>query len=396
MANGTFTCDICGATFEQRGRGPRRRCCQECRNRQYADLLASKRKSTEVECLACGVRFVGGKHRKFCGQCPCVEGRCDGLATKGRGLCEVHAGRERQASLVQSRADRICTECGKVIPGHVNGNRKYCSDLCSREVERRSLLASDAYKRAQAKHKQRRREDPEYRAELNRRKRNVARVCEWCGADYLGRKSRAVRFCSIQCHNGYHNSLRSPVASPWSPKWPDVIRRNDGLDALNAAARWKSSQVAVIRRNVPLETMKRAMVYAERDRRVRFVGVSCRGCGEVFLWDYRVGGVAAVWCSTRCSVRPARERRRARKRDAYVEDVYRAQVYRRDRYRCQICNGRLAMKQVVPHPKAPTIDHIIPLAVGGTHEMKNVQAAHFWCNANKNANAANDQLLLFG
>jgi len=163
------------------------------------------------------------------------------------------------------------------------------------------------------------------------------------------------------------------LASPWSPKWPDVIRRN-----------------------VPLEEVRRAIIYAERDRRVRFVGVACKGCGEVFLWDYSEGGVASQWCSTKCSKRRAHERRRARKRNAYVEDVDRHQVFARDRYRCQICNGRLAMKQVVPHPKAPTIDHIIPLKAGGTHEMRNVQAAHFVCNSRKSANAANDQLLLFG
>jgi hypothetical protein len=345
--------------------------------------------------MACGAVFIGGKHRKFCGQCPCIEVDCD-EPIAAESLCRNHYERlkyrRKREAEVAARLPRFCVECGGEIPPEANALRKLCSVGCQSSA----VVKSDAYKRAQEQRKQRRREDPEYRIEVLRSLRKYERTCEWCGADYLGRKSRAVRFCSIQCHNGYHNSLRSPVASPWSPKWPDVIRRNDGLDALNAAARWKSSQVAVIRRNVPLETMKRAMVYAERDRRVRFVGVSCRGCGEVFLWDYRVGGVAAVWCSTRCSVRPARERRRARKRDAYVEDVYRAQVFARDRYRCQICNGRLAMKQVVPHPKAPTMDHIIPLAVGGTHEMKNVQAAHFWCNANKSANAANDQLLLFG
>jgi 5-methylcytosine-specific restriction endonuclease McrA len=34
---------------------------------------------------------------------------------------------------------------------------------------------------------------------------------------------------------------------------------------------------------------------------------------------------------------------------------------------------------------SPTIDHILPLARGGTHEPSNVQAAHFGCNAAKGA-----------
>jgi 5-methylcytosine-specific restriction endonuclease McrA len=32
---------------------------------------------------------------------------------------------------------------------------------------------------------------------------------------------------------------------------------------------------------------------------------------------------------------------------------------------------------------APTIDHVLALAAGGTHEMANVQAAHFICNSLK-------------
>jgi 5-methylcytosine-specific restriction endonuclease McrA len=39
----------------------------------------------------------------------------------------------------------------------------------------------------------------------------------------------------------------------------------------------------------------------------------------------------------------------------------------------------------VPEPLAPTIDHIIALANGGTHEPTNVQCAHFICNATKGA-----------
>lgn len=90
------------------------------------------------------------------------------------------------------------------------------------------------------------------------------------------------------------------------------------------------------------------------------------------------------------------DRRRARKLAAYVEDIDPDYVLKRDGYRCQICGKRLAIAERVPHPKAPTIDHIIPLAQGGTHEYSNVQAAHFMCNAMKGDRAASDQLILVG
>lgn len=93
-----------------------------------------------------------------------------------------------------------------------------------------------------------------------------------------------------------------------------------------------------------------------------------------------------------------RDRRAARKRDAYVADVNRRYIYERDHWTCQICGKALRRKAKVPHPLAPTIDHIIPLGarpIRGTHEPANCQAAHFICNAKK-SDGGTDQLLLFG
>lgn len=39
----------------------------------------------------------------------------------------------------------------------------------------------------------------------------------------------------------------------------------------------------------------------------------------------------------------------------------------------------------MPDRLAPTLDHIIPLAAGGTHEPSNCQCAHFSCNSAKGA-----------
>jgi 5-methylcytosine-specific restriction endonuclease McrA len=38
-----------------------------------------------------------------------------------------------------------------------------------------------------------------------------------------------------------------------------------------------------------------------------------------------------------------------------------------------------------PDLMAATLDHIIPIAQGGTHEPRNVQLAHFSCNVRKRA-----------
>jgi 5-methylcytosine-specific restriction endonuclease McrA len=119
-------------------------------------------------------------------------------------------------------------------------------------------------------------------------------------------------------------------------------------------------------------------------------------CGSVI--ELHCFNMKRRYCDT-CLVsqrRRDKDKRRALKRDAYVADVSPTKIYRRDGYRCKLCSKRLNMRVVVPHPMAPTIDHIIPLAQGGTHEPANAQAAHFLCNSIKGDRGGNEQLLLIG
>lgn len=76
--------------------------------------------------------------------------------------------------------------------------------------------------------------------------------------------------------------------------------------------------------------------------------------------------------------------------------VYRSEIYKRDRYLCHICGKKVRRKAQVPHPMAPTLDHLVPLALGGTHEPANVATAHFMCNSIKGDRLGGDQLALVG
>lgn len=53
------------------------------------------------------------------------------------------------------------------------------------------------------------------------------------------------------------------------------------------------------------------------------------------------------------------------------------------------------MTEVVPHPKAPTIDHVVPVSEGGDDTRTNVQLACFRCNSAKGARGS-QQLALIG
>lgn len=126
----------------------------------------------------------------------------------------------------------------------------------------------------------------------------------------------------------------------------------------------------------------------------------CKECGAIFTPEY--GNKKRTFCSDECLSRHANRSskhiRRERLKVAFRERVYRAEICKRDGFKCQICKTKVNMKANVPHPLAPTMDHIIALANGGTHEASNVRLAHFMCNSLRGDRCSDggDQLLLFG
>lgn len=114
----------------------------------------------------------------------------------------------------------------------------------------------------------------------------------------------------------------------------------------------------------------------------------CSYCGNVFYSQYP----NKKYCSDRCKDRAKKRsgvsiRNRCRKYGVYYDPTVTSErVFERDRYICQICGlvcdpsdkswGTLG-------PYAPTVDHILALANGGTHTWGNVQCAHAICNSYK-------------
>jgi 5-methylcytosine-specific restriction endonuclease McrA len=78
-----------------------------------------------------------------------------------------------------------------------------------------------------------------------------------------------------------------------------------------------------------------------------------------------------------------KRRRRALKRGARSESYTLAEIAVRDGHLCGLCHAQVPMDLAVPHPQAPTVDHVVPLAKGGDDTRANVQLAHFICNSLK-------------
>lgn len=79
-------------------------------------------------------------------------------------------------------------------------------------------------------------------------------------------------------------------------------------------------------------------------------------------------------------------RRRARLRSQFVAPVDAAAIYRRDRGRCHICGKHVRQVDA-------SMDHLIPISLGGPHAPWNVALTHLRCNLRR-SNTGPAQLLL--
>ena len=125
----------------------------------------------------------------------------------------------------------------------------------------------------------------------------------------------------------------------------------------------------------------------------------CQGCGK----EFRGRNHRQKHCSDRCAVlawqrqNPERyaelgrrhaSQRRARIAATAVEDFTEADVRMAHGDDCYLCGDRINFKLKWPHPKSPSLDHIVPLSRGGTHTLDNVAMACLSCNHSKNARPA--------
>jgi hypothetical protein len=64
---------------------------------------------------------------------------------------------------------------------------------------------------------------------------------------------------------------------------------------------------------------------------------------------------------------------------------------------CWICKRRIGKTFKYPHPRSPSIDHILPLSLGGDDTALNKKAAHLGCNMARGAGRPGEQMpMAFG
>lgn len=237
-----------------------------------------------------------------------------------------------------------CKRCGTGFTPS-NGNQRYCTKRCQKagELER-------------------------HRAKL------VPMTCAHCGAEFMGRRwhqkdaEHKRRYCSAGCDAD-------------AKRWRYIKRTSSPLD-------WRECQ-GCQQRFISRNGKDRCASCPRVTLRIRY-SRSCDLCGSwLTTWQPH-----QRHCSRVCARRAMRDRYRTRLTGAFVEPVYRVKVYERDRWTCRLCGEPVDLTARVPDPLAPTLDHILPLALGGEHSYANAQCAHYRCNHLKGAKCEEQMVLI--
>lgn len=223
-----------------------------------------------------------------------------------------------------------------------------------------------------------------------------------CSVDECVRPTLGRGLCASHYSVWHRSQKRYTITCPECGEVAEVARKATRYCSrrCSAAAAGRASAEAH-RRSTPREIEiyvppKRPISVVHVRTKNRLTSGRCRVCNEWFVSEHR-----DVTCSSVCRSeyrrdrrRAGKDRRRARKRQAFVETVYRKKVFEADGYRCHLCGKKTDPSKAAPHPKAPTLDHIVPLADGGRHERTNCRTAHFLCNSRKGDRGGGEQLLL--
>jgi 5-methylcytosine-specific restriction endonuclease McrA len=262
-----------------------------------------------------------------------------------------------------------CPQCGTHFA--FRAGKKFCSRVCK--------------KRYGSRHDVRHRNAPE-------------RICAGCGVTFRRKTSTkdAAKFCSRECAFSYN--VQGRLASQESRELAASFRVSYSVRRAKCqdCGSWTTSQNGRLR-------CEECDIIHKRNRQDELRGVvrankTCPECGTLFIAPYGRG--AASYCSNECSnkrnKRIGRSRRRARERDAANDNVDPIEVFNRDGWRCQMCKARTPHKLRGTHePRAPELDHIVPLSKGGEHSYRNTQCLCRSCNMSKGAKLLG-QLRLFG
>jgi len=273
--------------------------------------------------------------------------------------------------------------CTNTFPTHANAyqTKKYCTRKCRDRMSEASSRRQ-AYLRTEAGRAAAKRKQSKQRAKKLGKPVEEASIqpCNTCGNYFVAPTYH--KFCSKGCQQSDYQRRAT------QRKKQQRTCKNCGINGVSrvfCTDDCRNVYFHKLARTDPERRMRHIM-YQRNRRAERRRRKECQQCGE--------GGAVKKFCSKTCRQQASRSRRSARKRNAFVENVSTKKLAKMQNWKCHLCGGKISKTAKAPHPHSLSLDHLIPLSLGGEHSYANCAAAHFRCNSLKSNGAVNEQLKL--
>lgn len=206
-------------------------------------------------------------------------------------------------------------------------------------------------------------------------------TCQCCGKDYQAKSPERNKYCSRECA---FKAKQDQSVGKWIHWW--------FKDCRVCGERF----ITVLKAQFLCGSRECGLAY---HRGQRDVGCKpehnyrpCKGCGSAQVYWRR------KYCQE-CSKRRQREsnkanrrnrgadnhRERARRNGSLYVAVSKRLIIETHGLKCHICGKRINLKRKFPDPQSFSIDHVVPLSLGGWHDLTNIKPAHLQCNTDKGA-----------
>ncbi len=239
--------------------------------------------------------------------------------------------------------------------------------------------------------------------------KSYTRTCEHCNTIYKT-TSKASRFCSDKCrvdnnHVRYYNTDvevecnccgRSMVVNRIQANRHRVLRCDDciELDKLNRLIGMSSNiyyqqcnhcgKQWITKRNHLYKHCSNECRYKDEYKPIQHEERTCLECGSVFVPKHidskRCSDVCIKKYNNRYKDKRYNELKKIR---AYDSSISINEIIRRQGDKCYLCDEVVEVDSHYNSDYYPSIEHVIPISKGGTHEWHNVKLAHRKCNSEK-------------
>ena len=195
--------------------------------------------------------------------------------------------------------------------------------------------------------------------------------CKQCAAPFAARSSKSGQqqvYCSRQCQ--VQSRRVHPDRATAKRLSKAAARRRAGVPTRAEITARSAGKRAEVEHHYAQRCCKQCHGQMEPDR------VGYRGAPPICI--------ACAEQNAAAQRRASHSVRRALLRAVKVERVDPFKVFERDGWRCHLCGCKTPKeRRGTYHPKAPELDHIVPLSKGGEHSYRNTACACRACNAAK-------------